>query len=500
MAAPKSWQAPPTPAHDAFSNSSPGNWASSVDPRSPLDWKRAHIELVELSRKSAKLDAEIGRWLLYAARAATPACLGYASVREYAEHLFGFTPRQTQERLRVAEAVEELPTLRLALELGELPWSVVRELTRVATAQTAAEWLKAAHNRTARQVEQMVRGHRPGDHPGDPVDTQLIPKVLRFELSPEVYATVQEALGKLRRAAGERIDDEQALLLMARQVLAGPKDEGRSSYQIAISMCPSCRRGFQQARGELVELSREALETACCDAQHIGDVDSDACSEEAAAEHGPQAPSNVVCASTLAESGGARGTIAGQRPVDNSTHVSKHLAATQPGMGSNSRKPRASQSIPPRFRREVMRQARGCCEVAGCSNDLFIDVHHCDLRSEGGQHDPNRMVAACGAHHRAVHSGRLVIEGDATSGWKFRHADGTSYGAAVSAPEAEACTKVFAALRRLGFKESACRRALEQVRRDRQTHASAAGAEAKLAVEQWLRAALAVLTPERRRR
>ena len=109
------------------------------------------------------------------------------------------------------------------------------------------------------------------------------------------------------------------------------------------------------------------------------------------------------------------------------------------------------------------------------------------------------MIAACAAHHRAAHRGRLVIDGDATSGWKVRHADGTSYGGTVSAPETEACAKAFEALRRLGFKESACRRALEHVRRDRQAHVSVPGAKAEHGIEQWLRAALGVLTPELRR-
>jgi hypothetical protein len=148
-----------------------------------------------------------------------------------------------------------------------------------------------------------------------------------------------------------------------------------------------------------------------------------------------------------------------------------------------------------------MRRASGCCEVPGCTHDLFLDVHHCDLRSEGGSDDPDRLIAVCGAHHGAVHRGRLIIDGDARSGWQVRHADGTSYGRKASVHRTEACARVFAALRRLGFKESECRKALDQVRRDRQTHVGAAGgADADFTLEQWLRAALGVLTPAPRRR
>src|SRR4026208_1654996 len=94
-----------------------------------LDWKRAHAELVGLARKQAGLDREIGRWLLYARRAGPHAWLGYRRIHEYAQQLFGFTSRQTQERLRVAEALEELSTLDSAVEQGKARWAAVRGLT-----------------------------------------------------------------------------------------------------------------------------------------------------------------------------------------------------------------------------------------------------------------------------------------------------------------------------------------------------------------------------------
>jgi hypothetical protein len=447
--------------------SPPENHAAS---NCTLDWKRAHTALVELARRRADLDAEIGRWLLYAARAAAPAWLGYGSIREYAHHLFGFTARQTQERLRVAEALEELPATHKALEQGVLCWSAVRELTRVVTPATEAEWLAVARRRNAHEVEQMVRGHDRGDRPSDPVSRQALDKVLRFELSPEVYATVQEALAKVRRDAGGRLDDEQALLLMARQVLGGPTDEGRSSYQLAVSVCPSCQRGFQHARGELVELHPEAVDMARCDAQHIGDV------------HG---------ANVRPEAAGSSG-CAGDHPADSDTHAGKD-AATGKGMATQT-KSRAAQSIPPRIRRLVLRRAGGHCEVPSCKNSLFLDVHHRTLRSEGGGHEPTELLVLCGAHHKATHEGRLILEGDARSGWKVRHADGTLYGGTPSPQEVEVSVKVFHGLRSLGFKEGACRRALEQVRRRIRTHVSA-----EITAERMLREALRVLSSKERR-
>src|SRR5215207_8451512 len=106
--------------------------ASELD-REQSDWVRAHEALSRLARERARADAEEGRWLLCALRSAAHVHLGFGSFGEYVERLFGYKPRSTHEKLRVAEALEELPRMNGALAAGELSWSAVRELTRVAT-------------------------------------------------------------------------------------------------------------------------------------------------------------------------------------------------------------------------------------------------------------------------------------------------------------------------------------------------------------------------------
>src|SRR5688572_4610219 len=97
------------------------------------EWMRAHEALSRLAQERATADAHEGRWLLCALRAAAHAHLGHGSFAEYIERLFGYRPRSTREKLRVAEVLEELPQTSAALEEGRISWSAVRELTRVAT-------------------------------------------------------------------------------------------------------------------------------------------------------------------------------------------------------------------------------------------------------------------------------------------------------------------------------------------------------------------------------
>jgi hypothetical protein len=123
---------------------------------------------VRLAALHASLDWHEGRWLVAALRSGAHLELGYASFVEYVERLFGYGPRLTQEKLRVAEALEELPELDASLRSGVLNWSAVRELTRVATQTTEKRWIAAARGRAVRDVERLVSGRKPGDNPDDP--------------------------------------------------------------------------------------------------------------------------------------------------------------------------------------------------------------------------------------------------------------------------------------------------------------------------------------------
>jgi hypothetical protein len=251
-----------------------GNRAESVGAgelgSEQTEWLRAHEALSRLAKERARADAEEGRWLLAALRSATHVHLGFGSFAEYIDRTLGYKPRSTQEKLRVAEALEQLPLIAGALEQGSLHWSCARELTRVAIPETEEEWLDAGRGKTVHQLEALVTGKGPGDKPSSPSRVSERRHVLRFEVAPETLALFREAMRALRRSSGQPLDDDSALLLMARQVLVGPRDEGRASYQVALTVCPECGGAAQQAGGELVPVGAEVAAMAECDGQHLG--------------------------------------------------------------------------------------------------------------------------------------------------------------------------------------------------------------------------------------
>ncbi len=303
------------------------------------EWVQAHEALSRLARERAAADAEEGRWLLAALRSAAHAHLGFGSFGEYVERLFGYKPRSTQEKLRVAEALEELPAIAQALEEGAVNWSAVRELTRVAVTETEQEWLEVARGKTVHELEALVAGKMPGDRPSSSSRREAERRVLRFEVAPETLALFREAMARLRRDTPASLDDDSALMLMARRVLGGPSDDGRANYQIALSVCPECGAGSQQASGELVPVGEEVVAMADCDGQHVGPV-------------------------------GAPAANAG-------AHVGV----------------RAKQTIPPATRRAVLRRDHHRCQVPGCRNSTFVDIHHITPSSEGGGNNEDNLIA-----------------------------------------------------------------------------------------------------------
>jgi hypothetical protein len=373
------------------------------------EWLLAHRELSAVARRRAELDCIEAACLLRAERARVHRHMGLATFAEYAERLLGYTPRTLEEKLRVARALERLPETERALASGRINASVARELTRVATAETERAWLDAAAGQTVRQVQHLVSGHAPGDLPSDAKKAHLQRFVLHFEVRSDTYAAFREALKVLRQRSDHSLDDDAALLQMAREVLGGPSEAGRANYQLVVSTCEECGRGFQRAAGDRVEIDPAVVAAAACDAVEIAVPAGAAGIGVEPADTGP--------------------TGAHARAADGSREGAHVCAEADTGAPTDSpRRRRARQTVPPAVRREVLHRDQGCCVVPGCRNTTFVDVHHLVTRAEGGSNRADNLVVNCGAHHRAVHEGTLRIEGSVVRGLSFLHIDRTSYG------------------------------------------------------------------------
>src|SRR5256886_4632269 len=191
----------------------------------------AHIVELErlgdaIAELSAHLDAAAGRLLdlirEFDARGGWGN--GFASCATWLTWRIGLDPGAARERVRVARALGSLPRLAQALAHGELSYSKVRALTRVATPETEERLLKVGRAGTAEHVERIVRGwrrvdrivearestrrHRSRTLHVDPDEDGMV--VIRGRLEPEAGAVLMKALEAGRGALGQRRRDGPA--------------------------------------------------------------------------------------------------------------------------------------------------------------------------------------------------------------------------------------------------------------------------------------------------
>ena len=69
-----------------------------------------------------------------------------------------------------------------------------------------------------------------------------------------------------------------------------------------------------------------------------------------------------------------------------------------------------TRSVPETTRRKVFHRAHWKCEVPGCGNRLWLDIHHMRPRASGGRHGFENLAAICSTHHRRIHEGTLGVE------------------------------------------------------------------------------------------
>jgi hypothetical protein len=269
----------------------PGTWAARIamsrasESREPLlDLDR---QLRSIARRRAALDHEELVLIREAIRVQLWRPLGMTSMREYMEDVLGHSPHVASERLRVAEALDALPAIEEALAGGELSYSAVRELTRIATRKTEDAWLEAACGKNLRQIEELVAEREPGDAPDDDPKPDVRPRRRSVLLRPAAEAVLLTARQMIESARGERIDESDLIEEMGRLTIValsgGADSSAAPRAQIAFDRCDGCGQARQHAAGRKIAITDAEYETAACDAVMIGSL-----------EDGPERASSTV--------------------------------------------------------------------------------------------------------------------------------------------------------------------------------------------------------------
>ena len=334
---------------------------------------------------------------------------GFCSCAAWLTWRVGLDRGAARERVRVARALGTLPRLAQALARGELSYSKVRALTRVATPDTEERLFAVGRAGTAEHVERIIRGWRRVDRLAEAKETARRHKsralhvyqdedgmvVIRGRLAPEVGAVLIQALTAAREALYQKAH--------AQNVSAGTSGADVSTEPPTMP---------QQQADALALVAETAL--------HHG-IDPGAPGERYQVVVHVDAP-------VLADA-----DAPGQSVLDDGTHVSAETSqrlacdASRVAMrhdpdGRILEVGARTRTIPPALRRALHHRDRGC-RFPGCGL-RFGQGHHIRHWAHGGPTTLSNLALLCRRHHRAVHEEGYTIERHADGELKFRRPDG----------------------------------------------------------------------------
>ncbi len=395
-----------------------------------------------------------GEWAKQGARS----CANWLSWR------VGWTLATARDRLRVANRLGELPQIDEALRHGEISYSKVRAVVRVATPDNEGVLLHDARHATASQIELICRkyaavrrGAACDEH--DQRDRRLVSRrdlddgMVRIEatLPADEAALVWAALDRVARercrssvdvGASGTVGSKVPATAASVSVLASASTS--ASLSEIAGACPGARDVIESPSADLsIETSTETSCPGACEATsgttkediELADATpprpvrafdrADALvtiAQEIVRGSKPnRSPTEIVISvsaetlmapDTSAEVGVfADGTCVTAETVRRLAcdcglvYVAEDAEGRTVGVG---RKTRAISG--PLLR--ALRNRDRTCRFPGCTNLLFVEGHHIRHWADGGETSLENLTLMCSHHHRFVHEYGYRIELD----------------------------------------------------------------------------------------
>ena len=412
----------------------------------------------EIAELAVHLDAATHR-LLECVRQFDAECgwaaQGAVSCAHWLSWRLGLDPATAREKVRVARALGNLPTIDAALMSGKVSYAKVRALTRVATAQSEAKLLEAALYSTGAQLERLCRGYRTAmtvdnvlpppergvrrrDLPGGMVKLEVV-------LSPDEADLILRALERAREVTPAPARDASAETSAEEPAPEDPKHPSRADGMVALAesyLASNTGAGNYGERFQVMvhmdqdplapdgvlsgtlddgtRVSAETLRRVACDCRIVTALPSPspATQGEATALQPSPRPESL-------------GEVA---PLESSPRPTKWGEVDARSAEGEGQIGRRTRTISPSLRRALTLRDHGCT-FPGCTHDRFLQGHHIHHWLHGGATTMDNLALLCTHHHRLVHEGGWSVERMADGELRFRAPDGKEV-PAVPASEA----------------------------------------------------------------
>ncbi len=293
-----------------------------------------------------------------------------------------------REKVRVAHALKLLPQIAGAFSSGELSYSKVKEMTRVATRDNEEALLAFALRHTAVTVAERCRELRCG---------------LEESIGVAERAWANRSLRILRDRERSRVTVTVELPLDTGELLEKALDKARDDEVLEIPDLADTSWSTRQADA-FVNLLNAYLS---------GD--------------GGSSSDNHLVTIHVDESALAGGDGRAAVPIES---VMRHccdghaVVITETTDGEPLAIGRKSRIIPKALERAVRARDRNCCRFPGCNNRRFLHCHHVEHWANDGETCLDNLLLLCTRHHTLVHEGGFRIRKDFLDNWAFVRPDG----------------------------------------------------------------------------
>ena len=346
---------------------------------------------------------------------------GIRSLAHWLNFKCGLGHLVAREKVRVARALRELPLIDAAFERGEISYSKVRAMTRVATPENEVELLNIARYGTAAHMERLVRAYRRCRKQVAAAPCEL---AIRREERFYCYAEDDETM-----VFGGRVSVEQGrLLIEALDAMVAELDDDAVDAETAGNVSaetfdPGANENVsaETSGGEpdakrptpirtrrataLVHIAEHYLATGGSGARPL--TSSEAYQVFIHVNANDASPDNRINGAHTAYTDDRRCLA---------PHVVRQLAcdAARRTVLENDRGEvlnigRRSRTVPRRIA-HALRIRDGGCRFPGCGQRRWTDAHHIRHWADGGETSLDNLVTLCRYHHRSLHREEYRIE------------------------------------------------------------------------------------------
>ena len=319
---------------------------------------------------------------------------GLANCAEWLHWRCDLSMSAAREKVRVAHALKTLPMIANSFSTGELSYSKVRPLTRVARSDNEESLLAFALQTTASRVEERCRELRCGT-----VDS----------VAAAQRAHANRSLRVFRNAERGTMSITVELPLETGELLEKALDRARDS--VWISTASNTPEGADECWSTL---QADAL-VAIANAYLSGNGEPSACTAD-----------NYLVTVHVDQSALANGDGRSSLPIESVKRLccdGDAIVIVENEEGEPLSVGRKTRTVPTGIKRALRARDKSCV-FPGCHYSRFVDAHHIQHWSAGGDTSLDNLLLLCSHHHGLVHEGGFRIERDYQNRWFFKRPDG----------------------------------------------------------------------------